>query len=55
MKQLMWKMNDARNIFGQVTVKFLNIRTPEKKKCCNNPRIFTMWLYYRVMRPKDAD
>ena len=31
MKQLMWKMNNARNVFGQVTVKFLNIRTHEKK------------------------
>ena len=35
------------------TVKILNIRTPQKI-CCNHPKIWTRWLYQRVMHPKDA-
>ena len=23
--------------------------------CCNHPKIWTRWLYYRVMYPKDPD
>ena len=23
--------------------------------CCNHSKIWTMWLYHRVMSPKDAD
>ena len=23
--------------------------------CCNHPKIWTKWLYHRVMSPKDAD
>ena len=36
------------------TVKFLKIRTSEKK-CCNYPKIGTESFYYRVMGLKDAD
>ena len=36
------------------TVHFLNIRTPNKI-CCNHSKIWTMWLYHRVMSPNDAD
>ena len=25
------------------------------KNCCNYPKIWTVWLYHRVMSPKDAD
>ena len=36
------------------TVNFLNIRT--LKNCCNNyPKSWTMWLYHRVLSPKDAE
>ena len=35
-------------------VNFLNIRTP-KKICSNHSKIWTMWLYNRVMSPNDAD
>ena len=35
------------------TVKMLNIRTP-KKIWCNHPKIWTRWLTWRVMHPKDA-
>ena len=38
--------------FGH-TVNFLNIRTP-KKICCNHSKIWTMWLYHRVMSPNAA-
>ena len=34
-------------------------KQPEKfrhtKKCCYYPKILTVWFYYRVMHPKDAD
>ena len=36
------------------TVNFLNIRTPQKV-CCNHSKIWSMWLYHRVMSPNDAD
>ena len=36
------------------TVNFLNIRTP-KNICCNHSKIWTMWLYHRVMSLNDAD
>ena len=26
-----------------------------QKICCNHYKIWTMWLYHRVMSPKDAD
>ena len=26
-----------------------------KKICCNQSKIWTMWLYHRVMGPNDAD
>ena len=26
-----------------------------QKICCNHSKIWTMWLYYRVMSPNDAD
>ena len=26
-----------------------------QKICCNHPKIWTMWLYHRVLHPKDAD
>ena len=26
-----------------------------QKICCNQPKIWTMWLYHRVMSPNDAD
>ena len=35
------------------TVNFLNIRTPQNY--CNYPKIWTIWLYHRVMSAKDAD
>ena len=25
------------------------------KNCCNHSKIWTMWVYHRVMSPKDAD
>ena len=25
------------------------------KNCCNHSKIWTMWLYHRVMSPNDAD
>ena len=40
--------------FLLLTVNFLNIRTP-KKIGCNHSKIWTMWLYNRVMSPNDAD
>ena len=36
------------------TVNFLNIRTP-KKICCKHSKIWTTWLYHRVMSPNDSD
>ena len=39
--------------FYRTTVKFLIFGHP--KKCCNNPKIETMWLCHKVMSPKDAD
>ena len=39
---------------NMATVNFLNIRTPQKN-CCNHSKIWTMWLYHRVMSPNDAD
>ena len=36
------------------TVNFLNIRTP-KQICCNHSKIWSMWLYHRVMSPNDAE
>ena len=36
------------------SVNFLNIRTPQKN-CCNHSKIWTMWLFHRVMSPNDAD
>ena len=47
-------------IHSNHTIKLLNIRTPEKmlqlSYNLNNvaPTISTMWLFHRVMRPKDA-
>ena len=26
-----------------------------QKVCCNHPKIWTSWLYHRIMRPKGAD
>ena len=26
-----------------------------QKNCCNHSKIWTMWLYHRVMSPNDAD
>ena len=42
-----------RRIWRICTVKILTIRNP--KKCCNYPKIWTMWLYHRVISPKDVD
>ena len=36
------------------TVKLLNI-FGHPKNCCNYPKIQTMWLYHRIMLPKNAD
>ena len=47
-------------------LKILKIRTRQKyrkcpkysdiqKSCCNHSKIWTMWLYHRVMSPNDAD
>ena len=33
------------------TPKFLD----PPKMCCNHPKIWTRWLYHRVMHPKDTD
>ena len=38
----------------KITVNILNIRTP-KKICGNHSKIWTMWLYHRVMSPNNAD
>ena len=37
-----------------VTVKILK-HYDTRKICCNYPKIWTMWLYLRVMRPKGAE
>ena len=39
--------------FTCITIKLLKIRTPEK--LLYYPKIRTMWLYFRIMRPNDAD
>ena len=36
------------------TVKLLKI-WPHEKNYCNYPKILLIWIFYRVMRPKDAD
>ena len=51
-------------------VKLLNVRMPEKllqyyrndpkfsdtqNICCNHSKVWTMWLYHRLMSPNDAD
>ena len=41
-----------QNLIKWFTVKILNIWTPEN--CCNYPKIWTLWLYHRVMSPKNA-
>ena len=38
----------------RTSVNFLNIRIPQKN-CFNHSKIWTMWLYHRVMSPNDAD
>ena len=35
------------------TVNFLNLDT--QNICCNHSKMWTMWLYYSVMSPNDAD
>ena len=44
-------MEEANSWKYRKTPKNLDIR----KNCCTYPKIWTMWLYYRVMYPKDAD
>ena len=36
-----------------IIVKFLKIQT--QNIYCNHPKIWTKWLYHRLMHPKDAD
>ena len=36
------------------TVMILSFRTPQNI-CCNHTKVWTMWLYHRLMSPNDAD
>ena len=53
------KANNENEWFGTAanskrgTVNFLIFGHP--KMCCNHSKIWTMWLYHRVMSPNDAD
>ena len=40
--------------YKKCTVNFLNIRNTQNI-CCNHSKIWTLWLYHRVMSPNDAD
>ena len=53
-KKSIWWQGNSHKFKTVTTVNFLNIRTP-RKICCNHYKIWTMWLYHRVMSPNDAD
>ena len=57
---LLGTLNQVYNIKTQHLVSFNKYRKFPKyfdtpKNCCNHSKIWTMWLYHRVMRPNDAD
>ena len=57
-------MTDAEEVEEKITVMILNILTKyckfpkysdTQKICCNLSKIWTMWLYHRLISPNDAD
>ena len=48
-----WKLQLSANCYNYPTVNFLTILTP--KKFVVITKIWTMWLYLRVMSPNEAD
>ena len=45
----------ANRLFKYGTSRKTPKNSDTPKKCCNHPKIWTRWLYLRVMHPKDAD
>ena len=41
--------------FSACNIKILKFWTPYPKICCNHPKIWTRWLFLKVMHPKDAE
>ena len=50
------KMSPMLILFSPCSMylKFLKY-SDTQKMCCNHSKIWTMWLYYRIMSPNDAD
>ena len=50
---------EKNHLFGQNLQKKIYRKFPKhsdtQKICCNHSKIWTMWLYHRVMSPNDAD
>ena len=42
-------------LLSMVTYRKFPKYSDTQKICCNHPKIWTMWLYRRVMSPNDAD
>ena len=40
---------------GKLNYRKFTKYSDTQKICCNHSKIWTMWLYHRVMSPKDAD
>ena len=55
----MRKDSYTRKLLWFITLKFEYGKFPKysdtKTICCNHSKIWTMWLYHRVMSPNDAD
>ena len=51
---LKWRPECCIRYWKKSSRKFPNY-SDTQKICCNHSKIWTMWLYYRVMSPNDAD
>ena len=54
-----WKMDLSARYSELLLLLYKYCKFPKysdtQKICCNHSKIWTMWLYHRVMSPNDAD